>query len=87
MPQWVRVEFYGLVPDRQVIVGLDPLEVGANLMRVFGFSHIDGLTVVACSEQASASRPQVPPGQAGPANGHGTLQPGWLQPDDDPGGG
>ena len=45
--QWVKVEFYGLMPPGQVIVGLDPIEVAGNLMQAFGFDHISGLTVVA----------------------------------------
>lgn len=45
--QWVRVEFYGLVPPGQRVESVDLAEVGANLMQAFGFTHIDGLTVVA----------------------------------------
>ena len=47
--QWVKVEFYGLVPAGQVVTDVDPLEVGANLIRAFGFTHIDGLTISAAS--------------------------------------
>jgi hypothetical protein len=43
--QWVKVEFCARLPDRQVMMGLDPATVGATLMRAFGFTYIDGLTV------------------------------------------
>ena len=44
-PQWVKVEFYGRVPDGQVIADIDRSEISGALMRAFGFTHIDGLTV------------------------------------------
>lgn len=48
--KWARVEFHGLMPPGQVLTGIDPLELGANLMKAFGFTHIDGLTVVAVED-------------------------------------
>jgi hypothetical protein len=45
MSQWVEVTFHGLVPTGQTIVDVDIVEVSKNLMEVFGFTHIDGLTV------------------------------------------
>lgn len=49
--EWVRVEFYGRVPREGTVPGaivylrteIEPL--ANELGKVFGFSHIDGLTV------------------------------------------
>lgn len=43
MSQWVKVEFYGRVPDGQKVTDINYLEVGERLARAFGFTHIDGL--------------------------------------------
>lgn len=45
--QWVRVEFYGVVPAGQSVRNVDLSEVGETLMRAFGFTHIDGLAAYA----------------------------------------
>lgn len=42
--QWVRVEFYGRVPDGQNIKQVDIPTVSQTLMRAFGFTRIDGIT-------------------------------------------
>lgn len=49
--QWMRVEFYGLVPYGQVVTDVDPVGVGETLMRSFGFTHLDGLTMVAVADE------------------------------------
>jgi hypothetical protein len=55
MTQWVKVEFYGLVPDGQRVEEVDLLTVGGKLGEAFGFSHIDCLSVVdASSHEAPA---------------------------------
>lgn len=43
--KWVRVEFHGLVPEGEMLTDVDTVEVSKNLMKVFGFEYIDGLTV------------------------------------------
>ena len=43
--QWVRVEFCGMLPDGQVMKGLDPAQTAETLMRAFGFEYVDALTV------------------------------------------
>ncbi len=50
--QWVKVEFYARLPDRQVMVDVDVAETGATLMRAFGFTYIDGLTVYVAPKPA-----------------------------------
>jgi hypothetical protein len=51
MPRWVKVEFYGLVPDDHRVEDLDPLEVGTRLMQAFGFTHLDQLAVRETQEE------------------------------------
>ena len=55
--QWVKVEFYGRVPDLQIITGVEPAEVCETLMRAFGFTHIDGLSVCVAPRQDSLAPP------------------------------
>lgn len=50
-PQWVKVEFYARVPDGQVVTDVDTAEAAQSLARVFGFSAIAGLSVVAAVDQ------------------------------------
>lgn len=61
--QWVRVEFAGLVPPGQVVADADPLEVGGTLMRAFGFTHIDGLTLAVTHVAGQRSGPSIEPGR------------------------
>ena len=55
--QWVKVEFYARLPDYQAMVDVDVAGVSATLMRAFGFTHIDGLTVYVTQKPASARNP------------------------------
>jgi hypothetical protein len=65
--QWVKVEFHGWVPSGQVVTGVDLVKVGGTLMRAFGFTAIDGLTVIAS--------PLARPADAGLATGSLPHQP------------
>lgn len=44
--EWIEVQFYGLMPVGQTLIGLDEREVAENLAKVFGFQYIDKLTVI-----------------------------------------
>jgi hypothetical protein len=41
---WIKVEFYGLLPDDMDLTDLDHAAAGETLARTFGFTHIDSLT-------------------------------------------
>jgi hypothetical protein len=44
MPEWVKVDFYGLVDDADTIAHLDMTVLAEALARAFGFTHIDHLS-------------------------------------------
>ena len=67
---WLRVGFYGLVPPGQCVTSVDPLEVGSTLMGAFGFTYIDGLTMIA---EPAAAHPVTAPDQASFAEALTTL--------------
>ena len=58
-PQWVKVGFYGRVRHGEVITGVDLREVSAQLMKAFGFTHIDDLAHHARRRQPRRLRPPV----------------------------
>lgn len=45
MSQWVKVEFYGLIPDGEMVTELDVPTLANQLGLLFGFSYIDGLSL------------------------------------------
>lgn len=55
MSQWVKVEFYGKVPNDEIVLDADLLVVGGTLMEAFGFTHLDGLTVTAAASHGDPS--------------------------------
>jgi hypothetical protein len=52
-PNWVSVEFHGLVPADWQPGDIDVPEVANQLMRAFGFTHLDGLTLETSSDQTT----------------------------------
>ena len=49
--QWIKVGFYGQMPDGQVITDVDTAEVAKNLAQIFGFRYITGLSVAVAPDQ------------------------------------
>lgn len=48
--QWVKVAFYGRVPDGEVVTDVNAGEMAQSLARVFGFTAIDALSVARAAE-------------------------------------
>jgi hypothetical protein len=42
---WIKVEFYGAMPEGRDVETVDLTQVEANLARIFGFEFIDGLVI------------------------------------------
>lgn len=44
--EWIEVHFYGLVPAGQALISVELAEIGATLMKTFGFTYIDKITIM-----------------------------------------
>lgn len=45
MSQWVKVEFYGLLPDDGMLTEFDVPTLANQVGLLFGFSYLDGLSL------------------------------------------
>jgi hypothetical protein len=60
VPNWVRVEFHGLTPADWQPGNVDIPAAANQLMRAFGFTHLDGLTIETSNDQITLIPHQVP---------------------------